>query len=331
MVSFTDVLRARRLLASHLPPTPTWSYPVLDDEVGRRVFVKHDNAQPTGAFKVRGGLNLLAQRTDRRPVVTYSTGNHAQSIAYGAAAHGIAAHVVMPATASPTKVRAVQALGASVMLHGATMADAQAYAEQFAVEKDAYLISPGDEPAVIAGVATAYLELFDAVPDLDTVVVPAGSGSGAAAACVVAAAVAPACRVIAVQSAASPAAHDSWRLGECVERPNRTAVDGLATGRGFTLPQTIMRERLADFVLVDDAAIGDAQRMLATCAHTLAEGAGAAALAGVLARPDLMGERVAIACTGGNASPRELASLGGGRPAHRPHARHQGLPRPAVP
>jgi threonine dehydratase len=157
-------------------------------------------------------------------------------------------------------------------------------------------------------VGTLYQEIFEAEPELDAVVVPIGSGTGAAAACVVAAALAPRCRVIGVQSASSPAAHDSWRLGTLQTRPNRTTVAGLATGRGFALPQRIMRERLADFRLVSDEEIADARRLLARRAHTQAEGAGAAALALVLKFPEMFsGLRVAVVCSGGNADPHELS------------------------
>ncbi|MFF5235049.1 threonine/serine dehydratase [Dactylosporangium sp. NPDC000521] len=307
MLGLNDVLRARRALDPHLPATPSWSYPLLDEVAGRSVVVKHENAQPTGAFKVRGALNLMAGLGAGAPVVSYSTGNHARSIAYAARVFGVPAHVVMPAGVAEFKVRAVRALGATVSLHGENMAAAEAYAEEHASTAGGRLVSPGDEPALIAGVGTAYLELFERHPDLDTVVVPIGSGTGAAAACVVAAAVAPGCRVVGVQSSAAPAAHDSWRAGACVHRDNRTRVDGLATGRGFEVPQKILRDLLADFVLVDDDAIDDARRVLSGRAHTQAEGAGAAALAAVLARPDLMGERVAVILTGGNATPAELS------------------------
>ncbi len=312
--TFADVLAARDLLAGHLPATPMWSYPALDAVAGATVYVKHENVQPIGAFKVRGGLTLLAGMAPEqraRGLVTYSTGNHAQSLAYACAAFGAPCTVVMPATAGTTKVRAVRALGATVVLHGADMAAAQRRAEQVAAREDRLLVSPGDTPALLAGVATAYLEIFEARPDLDAVVVPVASGTGVAAACLVAAKLAPACRVIAVQSSAAPAAHDSWRAGTCVRRPIRTAVDGLATGRGFALPQRLMRAGLADFHLVSDAQIGAARRLLASHAHTLAEGAGAAALACVLARPgDFAGRRVAVVCTGGNASTAEIAALG---------------------
>ncbi|WP_233601162.1 MULTISPECIES: threonine/serine dehydratase [Micromonospora] len=315
LLTFADVLAAQDLLAGQLPATPMWSYPALDAVAGATVHVKHENVQPVGAFKVRGGLTLLAglpAEQRERGLVTYSTGNHAQSIAYASATFGAPCTVVMPATASAEKVRALRALGATAILHGPDLAAAQRHAEQLAAAADALLVSPGDTPALLAGVGTLYVEIFTARPDLDAVVVPVGSGTGAAAACLVAAKLAPHCRVIAVQSAASPAAYDSWRAGTGVERPNRTRVEGLATGRGFALPQQLMRTGLADFHLVDDEQIAAAQRLLASHAHTLAEGAGAAALAAVLARPEeFAGQRVAVVCTGGNASAAEIAALGG--------------------
>lgn len=313
--TFADVLAARSFLVDYLPTTPMWSYPALDAEAGATVYVKHENVQPVGAFKVRGGLTLLAglpadQR--ERGLVTYSTGNHAQSIAYASAKFGAPCIVVMPATVSKEKIRAVRALGATVVLHGPDLAAAQQHAEQIVTATDAVLVSPGDTPALLVGVATLYLEIFEARPDLNAVVVPVGSGTGAAAASLVAGKLAPHCRVIAVQSSASPAAHDSWRTGNCVERPDRTQVEGLATGRGFALPQQLMRTGLADFHLVGDEQIRAAQRLLASHAHTLAEGAGAAGLAAVLARPDeFAGQDIAVVCTGGNASSAEIAALGG--------------------
>lgn len=312
--TFADVVAAREVLARYLPATPMWSYPALDAVLGATVYVKHENVQPVGAFKVRGGLHLLAGMPPARRargLVTYSTGNHAQSLAYACLVFGAACTVVMPAAASVEKVRAVRALGGTVELHGTDLTAAQQRAERLAEVDGRLLVSPANTAELVAGVGTAYLEIFEARPDLDAVVVPVGSGTGAAAAGLVAAKLAPACRVIAVQSSAAPAAHDSWRAGACVQRPNRTAADGLATGRGFELPQRLMRTGLADFHLVSDAQIAAAQRLLASHAHTLAESAGAAALAAVLARPDAFaGQRVAVVCTGGNASAVEIASLG---------------------
>ncbi|WP_020667077.1 threonine ammonia-lyase [Amycolatopsis nigrescens] len=308
--TITDALLACRLLAAELTPTPLRSYPLLDRATGATVLVKHENVQPTGAFKVRGGLNLLAGMTPderRRGVLGYSTGNHAQSLAYAAARFGSPCTIVMPEHPNPAKAAAVRALGAELIEYGAAFDQARAYAGKLAVERGARLVSAADEPALVAGVATAYLEIFEREPELDAVVVPVGGGSGAAAACLAAAAVAPGCRVIAVQSAAAPAAHDSWRAGRLLERPNETVVEGLATGSGFELTQRLLRAHLADFLLVEDEAIREAQWVALRDAHTLVEGAGAAALAAVLTHASsFASQRVAIVFTGANASVTEL-------------------------
>jgi threonine dehydratase len=302
--TITDALSAQRLLRGHLQPTPLWSYPTLDRGSAAALYVKHENTQPTGAFKVRGGLTLLAgmDPADRaRGVLGYSTGNHAQSLAYAAARFGAPCTIVMPERPNPAKAKAVRAFGAELIEHGPAFEEARQYAQKIAADRGMRLVSSGDEPDLVAGVATGYLEIFEQVPEIDTLVVPVGSGSGAAAACLAAAAVAPHCQVFAVQSTASPAAHDSWRLGRCVDRPNRTVVEGLATGSGFELTQRMMRERLTDFLLVDDDAMLAAQRLLMVDAHTLAESAGAAALAAVHAFPDrFAGRTVAVMCSGGN-------------------------------
>jgi threonine dehydratase len=311
VLTFADVQRAADVIAPHLPPTPIWSYPALDALAGATVYVKHENVQPVGAFKVRGGLNLLATTAAGDGLVTYSTGNHAQSVAYASRVHGARCVVVMPEAANEAKVRAIRALGASVELCGADLAAAQAHAEHLAGERGLRLVSPGDEPALLAGVGTVALEAFAAVSDVDFYVVPVGSGTGAAAAAVVAAAVAPGCQVIGVQSQSSPSSYEAWRTGEPATCPDRTVIEGLATGRSFALPQSLMRDRLADFVLVSEEQIAAAQRLLASHAHTLAEGAGAAALAAVLADPTrFAGRRVITVCSGGNASPAEIAALG---------------------
>jgi threonine dehydratase len=313
MVSISDILAVRPALAARLPATPLWTYPALNAVAGATVYVKHENVLPVGAFKVRGGLALLAAMPETRRaagLVTWSTGNHAQSIAYACREFGLPCTVVMPEGANEVKIRAVDVLGADVVLAGVDLAGSQARAEAIAATGGGHLVSPGDTPELIAGVGTAYLEIVEAVPDLDAIVVPVGSGTGVAAATVVARHLAPRCAVVGVQSSAAPAAYESWRAGQCVQRPCETTVEGLATGRGYELPQRIIRGSLADFVLVTDDQIGEAQRYLATHAHTLAEGAGAAGLAAVVARPDLFaGRRVAVVCTGGNASLREIASL----------------------
>ncbi|MFG3310032.1 threonine/serine dehydratase [Streptomyces wuyuanensis] len=314
--TISDVFRARRLQRAHLSPTPLLSYPALDAAVGAgvRVLVKHENLQPTGAFKVRGGVTLLAAMDPderARGVLGYSTGNHAQSLAYAASLFHVPCTIVMPENPNPLKAEAVRRLGAELVESGADFEAARRHAEQLAPRRGMRLVSAANEPDLISGVATAYLEILEQEPDLDTIIVPVGGGSGAAAACLVAAAISPRCRVIAVQSRDSPAAHDSWRAGRCVERPNNTRAEGLATGSGFELTQRLLRDHLADFVLVDDDDIRWAQWLLMRDARTVAELAAAAPLAALLAvRDGLAGRRVAVMCTGGNAGETELrASL----------------------
>ncbi|MFV2142895.1 threonine ammonia-lyase [Isoptericola sp. G70] len=311
-----DVLAAQRRIEGLVERTPASTYTELDrlaDDAGAsgaRLVIKHENLQRTGAFKARGALNLLLQMSDdarRRGIVGYSTGNHAQALAYAARHVGAPCTIVMPMAPNPVKERAVRSLGADVVLHGDRLEDACAHAERLAADRSARLVSAADEPDLVAGVATATLELLQQRPDLDVLVVPVGGGSGAGAACLVAAAVAPRVRVVGVQAAASPAAHDSWRAGELLTRPNATRAEGLAVGRGFALTQRILRAHLSDFLLVDDDAITRAQRAYLTAARTVAEGAGAAALAAVLTHPALFaGARTGVVCSGGNASEAEL-------------------------
>lgn len=308
--TIADVLRARTLLSAHLTPTPMWSYPALTATTGVTTFVKHENTQPTGAFKVRGGITLLSGMTPEQRaagVLGYSTGNHAQSLAYAARLFGTPCTIVMPEHPNPLKAAAVRNLGAELIEFGAEFGASRDHAEELAGTSGARLVSSGDEPDLIAGVATIYLEIFEREPDLDAVFVPIGGGSGAAGACLAASAVAPDCQIIGVQSSASPAAHDSWLAGELVRRPNKTRAEGLATSFAFDLPQTILREKLTDFLLVDDDQIQHAQHVLIRDAHTMVEAAGAAALAGLLATRDrFAGRRVAVVCSGGNASEAEL-------------------------
>ncbi len=313
--TYDDVVRAAALVARELPATPLQSHPLLDAAVGAEVLVKHEHVLPTGSFKVRGGVHLAATLTDaerRHGLITCSTGNHAQSVAYGARLAGVRATIVMPASAPAVKRDAVAALGADVVVRGATLGESGEAARALAARTGGSFICPTD-PRIVLGHATAYLELFGQA-DLGAVYVPIGSGTGAAGACLVRDALQPGCRVIGVQSAAAPAGWRSWSSGSIESAPATTRASGLATTTGYPLPQRILRGRLDDFVLVADDAIDDAARLLATRAHTLAEGAGAAALAGLLSpqgedRPGRSAGPVAVMCTGANASADEIARL----------------------
>ena len=214
-----EVFAARRRIAPYLKPTPLYSYPALDALTGARVRVKHENHQPVGAFKVRGGVNLVSQLTAderRRGVIAASTGNHGQSVAYAANLFGVRAVICMPEQANPVKVESMRALGAEVVFHGRDFDEAREHCEKLAAAQGYRYIHSGDEPALIAGVATCTLEIIEAWPDTEVIVVPVGGGSGASAACLVAKAVRPSIEVIAVQSEAAPAAYRSWKTGSLV-------------------------------------------------------------------------------------------------------------------
>ena len=308
-----DVLAARQRITPYLRPTPLYHYPALEMLTGAPVWVKHENHQPVGAFKVRGGVNLLSQLPPaerRRGVITASTGNHGQSVAYAANLFGVHAVICMPERANPVKVESMQALGAEVIFHGQDFDEAREHCEKQASEHGYRYIHSGNEPALIAGVATCTLEILEARPDTEVVVVPIGGGSGAAGACVVATAIRPSIEVIGVQSEAAPAAYRSWRARALVADATSTFAEGLATRTAFELPQQILRELLDDFVLVSEEALRSATRLMIEKTRNLVEPAGAASLAAVLSAPErFAGRKVSIVCSGGNISPAQLAEL----------------------
>lgn len=307
---FHSVLEARQRIRPYLSRTPLHSYPAINTLIGTEVFIKHENYQPVGAFKVRGGINLISQLSKEERehgVISASTGNHGQSVAYAARLFGVKSRIIVPEGANPGKVAAMEGMGSEVIHYGATFDEARVHCEKLAQQHGYRYIHSGNEPLLIAGVATASLEMLEDEPGLDVIVVPIGGGSGAAGACIVADTVSPATRIIGVQSKASPAAYLSWSQHRLVEAPNRTFAEGLATGTAFELPQKILWERLDDFIQVSDEQIQQAMVWMIERAHTLAEAAGAAALAAVYhLRHELRGKKVGVVCSGGNTSLEHL-------------------------
>jgi threonine dehydratase len=313
MPDLADVLAARARIAPYLSPTPLYRYPALDALTGVQLQVKHENHLPVGAFKVRGGVNLISQLSGaerQRGVASASTGNHGQSVAYAADLFGVRATIFVPAEANPVKVESMRALGAEIVFHGRDFDEAREECERQAAEHGYRYIHSGNEPALIAGVGTYALEILADRPDTEVIVVPVGGGSGACGACIVAKAIRPSIEVIAVQSAAAPAAYKSWRARSLLEDSTSTFAEGLATRTAFELPQRILWELLDDFVLVSDAQLATATRMLIEKTRNLVEPAGAAAFAAVLADPARFAHRkVTVICSGGNISPAQLAAL----------------------
>lgn len=312
MPSLHDVIAARPRVYRYLRPTPLYRYPGLSELIGARVWVKHENHLPVGAFKVRGGLNLVAQLSEqerRSGLFTASTGNHGQSIAYAARAYGVRATIAVPEGANPGKVAAMRGLGAELAFHGADFDSAREWVMGLAAAQGGRFVGP-TEAQLIHGVGTYALEIIEDLPEVEVIIVPVGAGSGVCATAIVAKSINPAIQVIGVQSAQAPAIQMSWASGKPVSADMRTVAEGLATRVPFENTQKIMRRYLDDFVLVEDAAIEEAILLLLQHTHNLAEGAGAASLAAAIKlKPRLAGKNVALVLSGGNLAVDQLRRL----------------------
>jgi threonine dehydratase len=304
--NFFDVVQAKSRIASHIVRTPLHHYLSLDRLLGAEVYVKHENHQLLGSFKVRGGINLVSQLSEdekRRGVATASTGNHGQSIAYSARLFGTSAVVAVPEGANPGKVDSMRNLGAEVVFHGSNFDACREHIERVAREEGLRYIHAVNEPMLIAGVGTLALEIIEDLPDVDVIIVPIGGGSEACGACIVAKAINPNIQVIGVQAARAPAAYRSWKEGRVVSAPVDSVAEGLATGIGYELTQAILRDLLDDFVIVSDDELKQAIVLHLENTHNLTEHAGAASLAGALKIKDrIEGKKVALVASGGNIS-----------------------------
>lgn len=311
--TFKDILEARNIIQKYLPRTPLYSYPQVNQLLDAKVYIKHENHMPTGAFKTRGGINIishLAHKQRERGVITASTGNHALSIVYACNLFGVPVTIVMPEKSNPTKVKAIKSLGANIVFFGRIFDESKDYAEKLAGESHARFIHPANEPYLIAGVGTYALEIFEEVPSIDVLIVPVGGGSGASGCCIVKETVNPACEVIAVQAERAPAAYMSWKAGRIVKDKMETAAEGLATEIGYELTQEILRDYLADFVLVSEEDMVQAIRLIMELIRNMAEEAGACPLAAALKiKESLKGKRVALVLTGGNISMPRLKQI----------------------
>ena len=305
-----DVLEARKTIAPYLPRTPLHYYPALSQFLGAEVRLKHENHQALGAFKARGGINLLAHMSQgerNRGVITASSGNHGQSISYACKLFGARAIIGLPQGANPLKVESMRNLGAELIFHGKNFDEAREHCETLAKEEGYRYVHAVNEPLLIAGVATETLEIIEDFPDVEAIYAPLGGGSGAAGACIVAKAVKPEIKVIAVQSAQAPAGYLSWKNRSLTQAPMETIAEGLATSDGYELTQAILWDLLDDFLLVSDEEILQAIAVLIEKAHTLAEGAGAASLAGAIKhKGEIQGKKVAVIVTGGNITLAQL-------------------------
>ena len=305
-----DVYRAKTTIAPHIPRTPLHYSSGLSEMLSAEVYLKHEEHLPLGAFKGRGGINLLANLSDeekKRGLITASSGNHGQSMASACKLFGVKAVIGLPEDANPNKVAAMRALGAELVFHGADFDAARLHCERLAKEEGYRFVHPVNDPLLIAGVGTQALETVEDLPDVEVLMLPLGGGSGISGACIVAKGIDPSIEVLAVQSEQAQAGYLSWKKGEIVESEMNTVAEGIATRSGYELAQQIMADLLDDFLLVSDDEIHQAIGTLVDKAHTLAEGAGATALAGAIRYPEkVKGKKVAITVSGGNITVDQL-------------------------
>jgi threonine dehydratase len=312
--TYADVIAAAPIVHRHLKPTPLYEWPALSRMLGFRYLLKHENHTPTTAFKVRGGIHLVARLPDeqkRRGIIGCTTGNHGQSLAYAARLFGVRCVLVVPAVNNPDKIAAMHALGAELIEHGQDFDDARTHCETICHREGLRYVHSANEPDLIAGVGTYALEIFDELSDPDVVLVPVGLGSGICGTALVAAARRPQTQVIGVQSELAPAMTRSWQEGRMVETDTpRTFAEGMATRVPAEMTLAIMRRHVHDMVLVGDDELRWVIRLLLRVTHNLAEGAGAASTAAAFRlRERLAGKTVVGVLSGGNLDLRELARI----------------------
>ena len=315
---FDDVLEARERIAAYLRPTPFHEVEALSERLGCRYFVKFESMQPVGAFKVRGGVNLVSRLSAEEKeagLITASTGNHGQSIAYAARIFGVRALVAAPRGANPDKISAIRRLGAEVAFVGKDFDEAREWCEAQGAARGMRYVHSANEPLLIAGVATQALEILEAEPEIEVLIVPLGGGSGVCGAALAAKRVNPDVRVVGVQAENAPAVFRSFRAGEMISEPSaNTFADGLATRVPFELTFSMIRRLVDEIVLVSEEEMCEAIRLLVSEAHVIAEGAGAAATAAAM-KMNLEGRRVAGVLSGRNLTRAHLdVILGGGTP-----------------
>ena len=311
-VTIADIEAARRTIAGQVLRTPMLPAPKLSALTGAEVYVKYENLQVTNSFKDRGALNKLASldaAARGRGVIAMSAGNHAQAVAYHAARLGIPATIVMPVTTPFVKVEATEAYGAEVVLDGESVADAQVRAETIARERGLTLVHPYDDPLVIAGQGTVALEMLEDLPELDMLAIPIGGGGLIAGNAVAARARNPSIRIIGAEATLYPSFWNAL-TGESRPLGGPTIAEGIAVKNVGRLTLPIVRELVAEIVLVDEAHLERAVNLYLTLQKTMAEGAGAAGLAAMLVKPDIFrGRKVGLVLCGGNIDPRILASV----------------------
>jgi threonine dehydratase len=314
--TLADVYQARARIAGVLPRTPLLRHPLLRDEIGCDVLVKHENHNPTGAFKIRGGINLvesLSADERRRGVITATTGNHGQSIAFACQRAGVACTIYVPRGNNPDKNAAMRAYGATLVEYGRDFDEAREEVERRAAREQLRYVHSANEPLLIAGVAPYALEIFEDLPAIDAILVPIGGGSGACGVATVRRALASATRLIGVQAAGADAFTRSWRGPERVALDHvATFAEGMATRTTYDLTFGILKRELDEVVTLTEEELAGGVRLALAATHNLAEGAGAAPLAAARKLRDrLRGLTVVCVMSGGNIDAATLGRIVG--------------------
>ncbi len=313
--TYEDVVAARAFTRTYLQETPLVYSWRLSELLGCDYYIKCENVQPVGAFKVRGGVNLvghLSAAERAAGIVSASTGNHGQSLAYAGRLFNVPVTIYGPAqNANPDKVEAMRALGAEVCLYGADFDEAREEAGRVAQQRGARFVHSANEKALIAGVGVMGLEIFEAQPDVELIIAPVGGGSGVCGNALVAKAQAHVVEVIAAQSSQAPACYRAWQARRLdVDAPMTSRHEGVATRVPFAMTMQIMWDQVDDFVLVDDDEVDRAMVLLAERAKLVAEGAGAVSLAAAMRLGEhLRGKKVVGILTGGNVPGALMAEL----------------------
>lgn len=313
-VSFLGVLEARRLISRYLIRTPLIHYPLLSGYLGCEAFVKHEHHHPTGAFKIRGGLNLVANLSESERaagVITATRGNHGQSIALASRIFGVRCTIVVPQGNNPEKDEAVKAFGANLVVHGKDFDEARLKAEELRQETGMRYVHSGNEPHLIHGVGTYALEIVEDLPDVDVIFVPIGGGSGATGILTVVRRIAPNVKVIGVQAENAPAVYRSWKQGKMIQTDSAdTIADGLATRVPFELPFSILQKQIDEIITVSEDELRTAVYQFFRTTHQVAEPAAAATLAAAYKlRSRLKGLKTVLILSGCNIASNLLAEI----------------------
>ena len=311
-ISIADVRAAQQRIADQLCVTPCQHSRTLSRLTGAQLYIKFENLQFTASFKERGALNCLLQLSaeeSQRGVSTMSAGKHGQALAYHAHRLGIPATIVMPRQTPFVKVEHTRSHGAQVVLHGDTLGEAFEHAQQIMRQRHLRFVHPYDDPAVMAGQGTIGLEMLQAVPDLDLLVVPIGGGGLISGVAVAARALSADIEIIGVQTESYPSMSAALK-GQDASCQGNTIAEGIAVKSAGVLTREVVRELVQEIVLVSENDLEHGVALLLNVEKTVAEGAGAASLAAVLSQPDrFRGRKVGLILSGGNIDPRLLASV----------------------